>query len=292
MRWADLDMLGHVNNVVYADYLQEARVDMLRVHARSPRTDGLAEGVLVASHQVTYLEPLLFDHQPVYVDVWVTEIRAASFTLAYEIYREHSLDRSQERTVYLRASTVLVPYVFEHEAPRRISAEEKAALAVYLHPEDVLHPHAIEVSEARHSEFGHYPVKVRFSDVDVYGHVNNVKHFEYFQESRIALTAKVVEECGIAERPSVVVAQNDIIYRAPMLQRPETYDLYTWVARVGSKSVVFDSEIVDAGIDREAGEKPVVLSRSRVVVVFFDVAAGRSIEPPQPLRKALETLAR
>jgi acyl-CoA thioester hydrolase len=292
MRWADLDMLGHVNNVVYADYLQEARVDMLRVHARSPRTDGLAEGVLVASHQVTYLEPLLFDHQPVYVDVWVTEIRAASFTLAYEIYREHSAELGQERTVYLRASTLLVPYVFEHEAPRRISAEEKVALAAYLHPEDVLHPHAIEVSEARHSEVGHYPVKVRFSDVDVYGHVNNVKHFEYFQESRIALTAKVVEECGIAGRPSVVVAQNDIVYRAPMLQRPETYDLYTWVARVGSKSVVFDSEIVDAGVDRETGEKPVVLSRSRVVVVFFDVAAGRSIEPPEPLRKALETLAR
>ena len=35
MRWADLDQLGHVNNVVYVDYLQEARVDMLRVHARS-----------------------------------------------------------------------------------------------------------------------------------------------------------------------------------------------------------------------------------------------------------------
>ena len=34
MRWADLDMLGHVNNVVYVDYLQEARVDMLRSHAQ------------------------------------------------------------------------------------------------------------------------------------------------------------------------------------------------------------------------------------------------------------------
>ena len=32
MRWADLDMLGHVNNVTYVDYLQEARVDMLRIH--------------------------------------------------------------------------------------------------------------------------------------------------------------------------------------------------------------------------------------------------------------------
>ena len=43
MRWADLDLLGHVNNVVYVDYLQEARVDMLRAHGRgAPVT--LAEG--------------------------------------------------------------------------------------------------------------------------------------------------------------------------------------------------------------------------------------------------------
>ena len=32
MRWADMDLLGHVNNVTYVDYLQEARVDLLRHH--------------------------------------------------------------------------------------------------------------------------------------------------------------------------------------------------------------------------------------------------------------------
>ena len=29
------------------------------------------------------------------------------------------------------------------------------------------------------------PMRVRWSDVDAYGHVNNVKYFEYFQEARI-----------------------------------------------------------------------------------------------------------
>ena len=37
MRWADMDLLGHVNNVTYVDYLQEARVDMLRVHPAGHR---------------------------------------------------------------------------------------------------------------------------------------------------------------------------------------------------------------------------------------------------------------
>jgi len=286
MRWADLDMLGHVNNVVYADYLQEARVDMLRVHARSPMTDPLAEGVLVASHQVSYLQPLLFDHDPVYVDVWVTEIRAASFTLAYEVYRE----KDGVRTVYLRASSLLTPYLFAEACPRRLTPEEKAGLEVYLHPEDVLHPHRIEVSEARPSELGHYPVKVRFSDVDVYGHVNNVKYFEYFQEGRIAMLGRLRGQDGVRQDLNVVVAQSDIAYRAPMEMRPEPYDLHLWIARVGSKSLVFDGEIRDAA-PGEDGSRPPVLARSRVVLVFFDLATGRSVAPPPDVRTALEALA-
>jgi acyl-CoA thioester hydrolase len=285
MRWADLDALGHVNNVVYVDYLQEARVDMLRVHARSPRTDDLAEGVLVASHRVTYLEPLLFDHDSVFIDVWVTEIKAASFTLAYEVYREHSGAHGAKRVVYLRASTLLTPYVFSHEAPRRLSAEEKAALEVYLHPEEIPHPHRIKVGEPRHTEVGHYPVKVRFSDVDVYGHVNNVKYFEYLQEGRVAAMTRLTAPIGAPDRPSMVVAQADMVYRAPMLLRPEPYDLSTWVARVGTTSVTLDSEIVD-----RLGDVPKTLARGRVVMVFFDPATGRAAEPSPQVRAALHAL--
>ena len=42
LRWADLDLLGHVNNVTYVDYLQEARVDMFRTHAPDSRAEDLA----------------------------------------------------------------------------------------------------------------------------------------------------------------------------------------------------------------------------------------------------------
>ena len=52
LRWADMDQLGHVNNVTYVDYLQEARVDMLRVHPPAPGGEELAEGVVVVRHEV------------------------------------------------------------------------------------------------------------------------------------------------------------------------------------------------------------------------------------------------
>ena len=92
MRWADLDMLGHVNNVVYVDYLQEARVDMLRVHQRNHAGNALTEGTVVVRHEVSYRAPLGFRFRPVKIECWVTEIRAATFTMAYEVFHDDGDD--------------------------------------------------------------------------------------------------------------------------------------------------------------------------------------------------------
>ena len=133
LRWADMDSLGHVNNVTYVDYLQEARVDMLRVHAPQAGGEQLAEGTVVVRHEVEFLSPLVFRFEPVLIESWVTRIRAASFTMAYEI-----LDASPDgsRRVYTQARTVLTPYLFTEERPRRIRDEERAVLEKFLEPEE------------------------------------------------------------------------------------------------------------------------------------------------------------
>ena len=133
LRWADMDSLGHVNNVTYVDYLQEARVDMLAVHAPATGGEALAEGVVVVRHEVEFASPLVFRPEPVRIETWVSRIRAASFTMRYEI-----LDELPDggRRVYARAGTVLTPFVFATERPRRISAEERAVLDKFLEPED------------------------------------------------------------------------------------------------------------------------------------------------------------
>lgn len=279
MRWADLDMLGHVNNVVYVDYLQEARVDMLRTHARSPQTQGLAEGVVVASHQVTYVAPLLFDFTPVYVESWVTDIRAASFTMAYEIFR-HQPDGT--RKVFLRASTVLAPYVFATESPRRLKPEEKANLQPYLeaYPEE-WSPKPLALGEPKRLEDGRFPLFVRFSDVDAYGHVNNVKYFEYFQESRLALMKRLSSHNDINGWPSVVVAQTDVTYHAPVLARSEPYDVWSYVSRLGTKSMTIESEIADGDLR---------LARGQVTLVFYDLESGKAVEPSPQVRAAVESV--
>jgi acyl-CoA thioester hydrolase len=124
-----MDSLGHVNNVTYVDYLQEARVDMLRVHAPAQGGEDLAEGVVVVRHEVEFVRPLLFRFEPVRIESWVTELRAATFTMAYEILDEMP---DGERRVYTRARSVLTPFVFAQERPRRISAEEREVLSRFL----------------------------------------------------------------------------------------------------------------------------------------------------------------
>lgn len=277
VRWADLDLLGHVNNVRYVDYLQEARLDMLRAHRETTGATGAgddpADGIIVIRHEVTYTAPLGFRFRPVFIECWVTAIRPATFAMSYEVFHEEE----GERTVYLRATTVLAPFRLDEARPRRLSDEERAALEQYV--EDAAPMPRPVAFGVRRSEDFHYPVHVRFSDVDVYRHVNNVVYFEYFQEARIRLLAALGRNAPDMPRLQVVVAQADVDYLAPITLRAEPYDCWSQIARVGNRSITVESEIADG--DR-------ALARARVVLVFFDSVTQRAVEPPEAYRERLQ----
>ena len=278
MRWADMDLQGHVNNVIYVDYLQEARVDMLRVHAKREATGDLAEALVVVRHEVHYRAPLTYRFQPVSIECWVTDIRAASFTMAYEVFHDQP-GEPDGRRVYLRATTVLTPFIFESERPRRLSDGERSALTTYLEESPTWADPLRLTGEVRRDKVGHYPVHVRFSDVDVYGHVNNVKYFEYFMEARILFTARLWKGLTDDGPPvTVVTARSDVDYKLPILFRPEPYDAWSWLRHVGERSMVVESGIYDG--DR-------LLSRARVAMVFVDPATSRPEAPPPEVRERL-----
>ncbi|MEV0484616.1 thioesterase family protein [Streptomyces sp. NPDC050508] len=118
LRWADMDAYGHVNNVVFLRYLEEARIDFLFRPDKE-----FKQGSVVARHEIDYKRQLVHRHAPVDIELWVTEIRAASFTITYEVKDGDQL--------YVRASTVIVPFDFETQRPRRITAEEREFLEEY-----------------------------------------------------------------------------------------------------------------------------------------------------------------
>jgi acyl-CoA thioester hydrolase len=119
-----MDAFGHVNNAVFVRYLEEARIDFMFQLAPGDGSPSFSGGSVVARHEIDYVRPLVHRHTPVTIESWVTKISAASLTIAYEIKDEDQL--------YVRASTVVVPFNLEEQRPRRITAEEKAYLKEYM----------------------------------------------------------------------------------------------------------------------------------------------------------------
>jgi acyl-CoA thioester hydrolase len=117
MRWGDMDAFAHVNNTAYVTYLEQARVAMF-----FDRYDGtFAKGTVIARHEIDYLRPVVYHPQPLRIELWVDEVRGASFQVRYEVY--------DGATLAARAATRCVPFDFATDRPRRLSPEERQALA-------------------------------------------------------------------------------------------------------------------------------------------------------------------
>jgi acyl-CoA thioester hydrolase len=119
-----MDAFGHVNNVVFLRYLEEARIDFMFGLAPGDGSPSFSGGSVVARHEIDYVRPLVHRHTPVTIESWVTKIGAASLTISYEV--------KDPEQVYVRATTVVVPFNLQAQRPRRITAEEKAMLQQYM----------------------------------------------------------------------------------------------------------------------------------------------------------------
>ncbi len=129
LRWSDMDAFGHVNNVVFLRYLEEARIDFMFTQAAAAGAGEFAGGSVVARHEIDYKRPLVHRPEPVTIETWVTKIGGASLTVSYEI-KDTAEDGTE--TVYVRASTVVVPYDLAAGRPRRISPVEREFLGRFV----------------------------------------------------------------------------------------------------------------------------------------------------------------
>jgi acyl-CoA thioester hydrolase len=255
MRRADLHG-DTISNVAFVDYLQEARLDLLRHHDTSP-TPNPGEGLVVVNTVVDYLAPLRLSHGPLFVAVWSTEVRAASFTLGYELFT----GPEDSRVVHGRATTLLTPYVFASERPRRMTAEERDRLGAHLGPSPVTDRAAPRGGETWGRGVVERPVHVRFSDVDLLGHVNNLRYLDYAQMAQVDLLVGVFQDAKVSGSVNTVIVRGEIDYVGQMNLRREPYAVRSRVVAVGDRSVSFEQEIRD-------GQR--VMARNRLVEVNLD----------------------
>jgi acyl-CoA thioester hydrolase len=126
-------------------------------------------------------------------------------------------------------------------------------------------------------------VPTRWNDNDVYGHVNNVQYYAFFDT---VINAWLIEEGGLDIHGGAVVglcAESHCAYHAP-LAFPGTVDAGLRVGQLSRSSVRYE-----LGLFAEARDEPA--ATGWFVHVFVDRATRRPAEVPSRLRAALERLA-
>jgi acyl-CoA thioester hydrolase len=230
MRWGDMDAQGHLNNAAYVDCLQEARVGFL-LSGPPVLHQLLDSGILVVSHQLEYLRPIIFSERPLTINLWVDAVGGSRFTIGYELRDGNNLAA--------RARTGVAAFDLARNALRRLTAGERDLLVRALAPTEPLRP-LPKVGGLRNDH--RYPLTVRWSDLDSYGHVNNVKYYDYIQEARIHLITSTV---GWEPEAVWMVVRQDLEYLQPIDFRTEPYEVGTAVVALGSRSFTLAAEIRD-----------------------------------------------
>ena len=82
VRYRDLDPMGHVNNAVYATYLEQARTSYIEdVIGRPPESIGL----VVANLEIDFNRSITF-RKPLTVSLRTTDIGTSSISMDYEVH--------------------------------------------------------------------------------------------------------------------------------------------------------------------------------------------------------------
>ena len=79
-------------------------------------------------------------------------------------------------------------------------------------------------------------VPLRWSDMDAYGHVNNVQFVRLLEDARVGMLVQWFPDGLRRLDRGIVVARHEIDYLAPLEYRPEPVAVDIWVSRIGGAS--------------------------------------------------------
>lgn len=125
-------------------------------------------------------------------------------------------------------------------------------------------------------------ITTRWKDNDVYGHVNNVEYYSYFDT---VINTFLIRQGGldIHRGPNIgLCVESHCRFDAP-LEFPETVNAGLRVVKLGNSSVRYE-----IGLFREDDEKPA--AEGWFVHVFVDRQTRRPAPMPEMLRAALQKL--
>jgi acyl-CoA thioester hydrolase len=136
----------------------------------------------------------------------------------------------------------------------------------------------------RRRDYAHFErVTTRWTDNDVYGHVNNAHYYSFFDTAinqvLIARGALDIRAGGVVG----LVVRSSCDYFGPV-QYPEPLEVGLRTDRIGRSSVEYGVAIFSQGEDRARAS-------GSMIHVFVDQATSRPVPVPPAIRSALEALA-
>lgn len=91
-----------------------------------------------------------------------------------------------------------------------------------------------------------YQCPIRWSDMDVYGVVNNVSFLRLLEEARIDLIWRLGSQDGDAFfSGGSVVVKHAIVYKSPLVHRHAPVGIHMWVSEMNAASVTIEYEVRD-----------------------------------------------
>lgn len=122
------------------------------------------------------------------------------------------------------------------------------------------------------------PIKVRYCETDMLGHVNNVSYFMYFEQGRIEYFENLELFAELfGEEKVAVVADLECQYLAQMY-RSDKVQLHVRVASIGRSSLDVEYAVVVEDTLKAAG---------RGAIVLIDTKSGKSTPIPEMAKKAI-----
>jgi acyl-CoA thioester hydrolase len=123
-------------------------------------------------------------------------------------------------------------------------------------------------------------IQVRFSDLDVLGHVNNTVYFSYFEMTRVHYFRELLGIDWDWQSYGIILVKNEIEYKHSVLlnDRPSIAMI---TEQIGEKSFVLRYELM---------VNDVLYAVGRSVQVCFDAHTQKTISIPAEMREMLKRI--
>ncbi|MFZ6029985.1 MAG: acyl-CoA thioesterase [Chloroflexota bacterium] len=268
VRFCECDAYGHLNNVNYLRWMQEAAfAASAAVGYDFSRYDELAHLWLVRETGIEYLLPLAYNDE-VRVKTWVSDFRRSHSLRQYEFIHARS------GQVAARASTDWVYVDAQALRPAAIPLEMQQAFYPDRPPEDPPRQHFPAAPPPPPGVFS-IRRRIEWRDIDMMWHVNNAVYLTYIEDAGVHVAEAHgwpmarMSEAGFA----LFARHHRIEYRIPAKLGDEI-EISTWISDVQRSTAVRHYAI------RRAGDGA-LLARVRTRWAWVDLKSGRPVRVPE-----------